>query len=70
MKKSKARDNKSKVTQRQRSGNSGWNASQRTDYHDNYESASSNEDTDDLLVYEWSKVITIYQQEESELEVF
>ena len=31
---------------------------------------SSDEETDDLLVYEWSKVIRIYQLDESEVEVY
>ena len=60
----KSNGNQSKKNGRQPRNNQGRNANQRSDYHDargyrdrEYESASSEEDSEDLLVFEWSKVI-------------
>ena len=38
------------------------NVSQRNDYHDAYRSDSEDQESQDLLMYEWSGVINIYKE--------
>ena len=70
MHKSKARNTKSKATKIQQRSNLTRNNNTRSDYHIIYESASSGEDTEELLVFEWSKVIPIYDPARTEFAVF
>ena len=59
----KARNGKSKVNKIRQHNT-------RSDYHIGYESVSSGQDTEELLVFEWSKVIPIYKAGNSEFAVY
>ena len=62
--------NQSKANQRQPRNTQRRNVNQRSDYHDKYEPESSDDESKDLLVYDWSKVIQIYKEDDSEIAVF
>ena len=70
MNRSKTNISKASINQRSQRGQQIMPTSHRSDYHNKHQSVSSDEDTDGLLVYEWSKVITIYNPKEQEFAVF
>ena len=67
MNKSKASTKRARANQSRQRNNENQNPNQRSDYHVNYESQSSDSDTEDLLVFEWSKVIPIYNVQHQEI---
>ena len=69
MNKSKTSIKSGKSNQSRRRGNQQRNQNQRSDYHVPYESNDSDYQTEELLTYDWSKVITIYSRKQEELEV-
>ena len=66
--KTKSKKNQGKETAKKGRGIQTKSSNQRSDYHTQHEAVSSGDETDDLLIYEWSGVISIYYNHEEAFE--